>query len=384
MTSRSLSLAWAAAFNFILLGQSVFGQIQTMSPMIAPTQPSYSSGYMNTLSPGAANSGITPEAVAPGTVPYDEPPSRLGLAANTMPAGTVAELPADAPIPPGLPPPSETLAAGPMQFVRPQSPMDSPIIFEEAWTWQFLPDGLLYKSYLAGQRESRFASQWVRERESWLWDIALGGHVGLVRLGTTNPIWPEGWQLDIEGAAFPRLSLAPATDRDLVATDFRFGIPLTVRQGPWEAKFSYYHLSSHLGDEYMVHYHTFDRINYVRDSLVLGVGLFPNPNLRLYAEADYAFNVDGGAEPWAFQFGAEFSPIYPTRLGGAPFVAVNGHLRQENDFGGNVCFETGWQWRGRSGHLTRFGFMYFNGMSEQTQFYDRFEEQIGLGLWYDY
>ena len=27
---------------------------------------------------------------------------------------------------------------------------------------------------------------------------------------------------------------------------------------------------------------------------------------------------------------------------------------------------------------------YFNGMSEQREFYNRFEEQIGAGIWYDY
>ena len=27
---------------------------------------------------------------------------------------------------------------------------------------------------------------------------------------------------------------------------------------------------------------------------------------------------------------------------------------------------------------------YFNGMSEQCQFFNTFEEQIGVGLWYDF
>ena len=59
-------------------------------------------------------------------------------------------------------------------------------------------------------------------------------------------------------------------------------------------------------------------------------------------------------------------------------------VRQENDFGGNVTVRTGWQWRGQSGHLFRFGLQYFNGMSDQTQFFNRFEQQIGGGLWYDF
>ena len=67
-----------------------------------------------------------------------------------------------------------------------------------------------------------------------------------------------------------------------------------------------------------------------------------------------------------------------------PFFAINGHLRQVNDFGGNMTVQTGWQWRGCTGHSLRIGVQYFNGMSEEGQFYDKFEEQIGGGIWYDF
>jgi len=37
-----------------------------------------------------------------------------------------------------------------------------------------------------------------------------------------------------------------------MATDFRFGVPLTYGEGPWRTKFGFYHLSSHVGDEYLL------------------------------------------------------------------------------------------------------------------------------------
>jgi hypothetical protein len=252
---------------------------------------------------------------------------------------------------------------------------------QETWSWQVLPTGLMYKSYLAGNREPRLGSQWVHERDQgWLWDGTIGGRVGLLRFGTNNDFWPQGWQLDTEAAAFPRLD----ERRDVVSTDFRIGAPLTTRQGPWEAKIGYVHFCSHLVDEFLLKNPGYSRINYVRDSVVTGLALYLNPSLRLYSEAGYSFAVDDGAEPWEFQFGADFSSTEPTGGWGAPFVAINGHLRQENDFGGNLTLQTGWQWRGRTGHLFRLGMQYFNGMSEQAQFYDRFEEQLGAGLWYDF
>lgn len=253
------------------------------------------------------------------------------------------------------------------------------------WCWQVLPGGLLYRSYLAGTREPRMGSQLAHvSGQGWVWDATAGARVGLIRYGTPDDGWPEGWQLDLEGAAFPRLDLE--NERDLVSADFRVGFPLTYRHGKWETKFGYYHLSSHLGDEYMISHpdSLATRDNYDRETLVAGVGFRPIPAIRLYTEAGYAFSRGGMTRPWEFQFGTEYSPIESIGGHGAPFLAVNGHLRQENDFGGNFVVQTGWQWRGRTGQLLRTGVQYFNGKSDQAQFIHDSERQFGWGLWYDF
>ena len=222
----------------------------------------------------------------------------------------------------------------------------------DLWHLQLLPDGLIYRSYLAGGKEPRLASQWVYgANQGWLWDLAAGGRVGLIRYGTSDNHWPEGVQLDAEGAAFPRLTLDG--QRDLVSVDFRGGIPLTYRAGPWEAKFAYYHLSSHLGDEFMLKNPTISRINYSRDALVLGTAWWPRDDIRLYAEAGWAFYADEGSDPWEFQFGMDWSRARDTGFRGTPFFAANARLREEVDFGGNVTLQAGWQWRNQAGQLLR-------------------------------
>lgn len=241
----------------------------------------------------------------------------------------------------------------------------------------------MYPSYLAGIKEPRFASQWVHERNlGWIWDIALGGRVGILRYGTDKALRPDGWQLDIEGAGMPRLDLE--RDRDLVAADFRFGVPLTYGLGRFRTKFGYYHLSSHLGDEYLVRHPDAQRINYSRDVLVWGNSWYLTDALRLYAEAGWAFFSDGGSEPWEFQFGIDYSPAHPSGLLGSPFFALNAHLREEVRFGGNTVVQAGWQWRGASSHLFRVGMHYFAGKSDQFEFFNQYEEKLGVGLWYDY
>ena len=255
----------------------------------------------------------------------------------------------------------------------------------DCWTWQVLPEGLIYRSYQAGVHEPRMALVLFGERDGRsLWDATLGGRVGVWRYGTRDPLHPQGWEIDFEGAAMPRLTLDSI--RDLQTVDFRAGVPITYGVDKWQFKTGYYHLSSHLGDEYIISHpgSINSRLNYVRDSLVLGASYFPSPSLRLYSEAGYAFNATGGAEPWEFQLGTEYSQPGPTGGRGTPFVAINGHLLEEHDFGGSISTQVGWLWRGQTGQVMRLGLHYYNGKSSQYQTFDDSEQQVGFGLWYDF
>jgi hypothetical protein len=256
----------------------------------------------------------------------------------------------------------------------------------QGWFWQVLPDGLIYHSYWAGVHEPRLGILAMEETTSGesFWDGTLGGRVGLLRYGDAASIFPQGWQLDVEAAAMIRMTLDEI--RDFEFADYRVGVPITYGIDNWQFKFGGYHLSSHLGDEFAIANpgSLADRINYVRDALFVGASVYPVPIMRLYAEAAYAFNVDGGAEPWEFQFGTELSQPGPTGPRGTPYFAVNGHLREELGFGGDVNTQAGWLWRGQSGQVVRAGVQYFNGKSSQYQIFNEHEQQIGFGLWYDF
>ncbi len=256
---------------------------------------------------------------------------------------------------------------------------------EGPWFWQVAPEGIIYRSYWAGVHEPRMGLQLIRlNNGDSFWDPTLGARVGLLRFGNDDPLHPQGWQVDVEGAALPRLTLDDI--RDLETVDFRGGVPLTYGVDNWQFKLAYYHLSSHLGDEYAISHpgSLADRINYVRDSFVLGASYYPVPVMRLYGEVGYAFNATGGAEPWEIQFGTELSQPGPTGNRGTPFLALNGHLRQEQNYGGDFTAEAGWLWRNKSGQTMRVGAFYFNGSSSQYETFNKFEEQIGAGVWYDF
>jgi outer membrane protein assembly factor BamB len=174
--------------------------------------------------------------------------------------------------------------------------------------------------------------------------------------------------------------------RDLDSVDFRGDGPLTYGIGDWQFKLGYYHLSSHLGDEYAINNPgSLDEWgNYVRDTVIFGASHYPIAFMRLYAETAYAFNATDGAEPWEFQFGTELSRPGVKGPRGTPFLVLNALLREEHDFGGDFTAETGWLSRGRTGQVMRIGAFYFNGNSSQYQFYNDSQQQVGAGIWYDF
>ena len=250
---------------------------------------------------------------------------------------------------------------------------------------ELLPSDVIWHSYWAGAKEPRMSGNFLEEfsDDLTLLDVTLGGRSALLRNASRNAQGPwYGWEVQIEGAAILRLNLDQ--DWDFESVDFRFGVPLIIARNQLHWKLAYYHLSSHVGDEFLVRNPGTTRINYSRDVLVAGVSYFPRPAWRWYAETGWAFYDDQGSDPWEFQFGLDLAQPGPTGRQGTPFLAINGHLREEVHFGGNLVVQGGWLWRGRTGRVLRTGLHYYNGKSPQFEFFDQFEQQLGIGLWQEY
>ena len=249
--------------------------------------------------------------------------------------------------------------------------------------WQLLPRGLIYRPYLAGVKESRMAGVWNYDNGNGrIWDITLGGQAPLVRYGVPGNGRPEGFQISIEGAGQVRLDRDE--NCDVEATDYRFGVPITWGNAVHQNKLAIYHLSSHLGDEFLLKHPTFPRLNYSENVLVYGHSVNPADDWRVYGEVGYGFDVEI-AEPWEFQFGVEWAPSTWTGFRGAPFFAVNSYLREEVAFGGNFVAQTGWAWRrDPASGMFRVGLQYYNGKNEQFSLFNDSEQKFGFGIWYDF
>ncbi len=257
---------------------------------------------------------------------------------------------------------------------------------EQHLCWQLLPNGLLYKTYLAGEKEPRmqFVSYYDTKSKRKIWEAVLGGRAGLIRLSDPSVSNGDAFQLDLEGAVFARV-LPDEPSAMLEGSDYRVGLYGTWKQDRISYRAGYYHISAHVGDEYLIANQTFNRINYVRDSALFGTAYELTEVSRVYGEIGYALGVEGGAKPLEFQFGGEYAPLPTTQFTGAPFAAVNTHLREDFDFNGGVNVVAGWGWQGEhSKRRLRLGLNYYNGPSLQYEFFDRWENLVGGGIWLDY
>lgn len=281
--------------------------------------------------------------------------------------------------------PTTGLLAQDLHYGFSETSFDEQMQFSGEWTWQPIPDGLLYRSYAAGPKEPRFSTAFLYDSDGrrWVIDATVGARVGILRYGTSGSRNAEGWQFDLEGAASPRLSGSKLLD--LESTDYRFGALLTYTRGRFAYKAGYTHISSHMGDEFILKNPDAVRRNYVKESFVLGTRFHFTESVDLYGEVSWAPVYDGGAKPLEFQLGAEYaSQLCSTRRGGS-FAATNAQWRQESDF--TPAFNTlvGWQWTGReSGTVFRFGLQYYTGPTSQVQFLGRRDHLIGIGTWFDF
>ncbi|MCA9033604.1 MAG: DUF1207 domain-containing protein [Planctomycetaceae bacterium] len=272
-------------------------------------------------------------------------------------------------------------------FVSFRQLFDDPAKYSPCETgWQLLPDGLLYKTYLAGYKEPRiqYTNLFDTHSKRRVTEAVLGGRVGIVRYGTFGANNPQGFQLDLDGAVFARV-LPDEVSTMLEGADFRVGLTGTWRHGPLAARTGYYHISSHVGDEFLLANPMFNRINYVRDSLLFGLSYDVNSDITVYSELGAAPGTQGGAKMFELQFGGQYTPIATRPSNGAPYVGIHTHLREEFNFNGSLNVVAGWGWQGpTSRRRLRVGMMYYTGPSMQFSFFDRYENLLGGGIWFDY
>lgn len=243
-------------------------------------------------------------------------------------------------------------------------------------TW--LPRDLLYPHPLADPRGpftgTRAQFSFFDDSEEKL-ENAFGDEQALyrVRLGE------EAFEIAGEGAVFARFDLEESLDMD--AADFRVGFPIVYRRGPLALKLHPWHITSHLGDEYIEREGAL-RISYARNEVALGLSWHPTPSWRLYAEGGWGFSIGDPNDPWRVMGGTE---LVDRLLGaGTPelYLAANATAWKETDWTPQLNLQTGlWLRSKETPSGLRAGVEYFRGPSALTQFYLERDHYVSAGVW---
>ena len=251
---------------------------------------------------------------------------------------------------------------------------------DEPYRYVTLPSQLLWEVPLANPREPRMYGKFFNLKGKSYIDTAIGAQFGLGRIAPKDRE-NEGIQLDVFAAVFTRFD----PKRFLTSADYRAGIPLTYRKGPWSTKLSYEHTSTHIGDEYSQAFHV-KQVPLVLDEAVFGVSRYFGSHFRIYGQSGYAFNTakeTNRNNRTRFDFGASYLNYTDTGPVGRPYAGVDVDIRSYQSYQLNTSGQIGWQWVGH-GRSVRLGLEGYHGRSPYGQFYKVQEQWFGFAAYYDW
>lgn len=214
-------------------------------------------------------------------------------------------------------------------------------------------------------------------------DDVVGKHVGAVSFGDDfivlrlkNVLWWHGdMDFGVQAGIFTVFDL-DHPEACLVNTDFFVAAMITYAFDRWSFRLRFWHLSSHLGDEFLLANPGFDRRNLSDEGVDFFASYQLSGGVRLYAgigditSRDQEFPED----PLYFEWGAEIRVFGCrdcfNRLYVQPFLAMHFRSWQEHGFDIDQTYALGVEWSKIQGVGRKFRIFleYHDGFSKEGQF----------------
>lgn len=214
-------------------------------------------------------------------------------------------------------------------------------------------------------------------------DDVIGKRVGAVSFGDDFIIlrlkdvfwWHGDMDLGVEAGIFAVFDLKHP-EACLVNTDFFVAALVTYAFDHWSFRFRLWHLSSHLGDEFLICNPGFDRRNLSDEGVDFFVSYQIGQAVRLYVGIGDIVDRDKTfpEHPLYFEWGSEIRVFGGrdcfNRLYVQPFLAMHFRSWQEHDFGLDQTYALGVEWSKIQGVGRKFRifFEYHDGFSKEGQF----------------
>jgi hypothetical protein len=251
----------------------------------------------------------------------------------------------------------------------------------------WLPEGHLFRPLLADPRWPHFSASY-----NYHINDPVIRSAGTVSFGETVPLYrtdaPIAGQVEfgLQAGVFAIFDLE-AQSKDLDNADYYVAAMAAYRTGNVSTLGRLFHMSSHLGDEYLLRTKV-ERVNLSYEGVDLTLSYDLPFGFRLYGGGRVLFDQEPSElKRWGSQAGVEFrSP--QTFWGGRirPIAAIDVQNHQENDWRADLSARAGIQFESVRvlGRNLQLLVQYFNGHSPDGQFYKEKIEYIGLGVHFNF
>ncbi len=251
---------------------------------------------------------------------------------------------------------------------------------------------VIFQPLIANPREPTYS---VAYRSG---DKILANNQAAVSLGDIFPIfrWFDVFpmrgdlQISIAGCVWANFDIKPIVHprgewAELVTTDYIISVPITYAFDKWAFRLRAYHISSHLGDEFIINHSDVLRVNPSFEAVDFFTSYQATSGLRLYVGPGIVVNSDDSfpMKFFYFEYGLEWRIVnlrhHYHKLYGSPFIAIDMQHWQVNSYKTSATIQLGYEWsklQGAGRKVRVFG-EYHNGYSE-GQFFNKMTDYFAM------
>jgi len=259
----------------------------------------------------------------------------------------------------------------------------------------FPEDPILFRPFAADPRQLTYSVGWRfndRILPKDIIPISFYDTFPLYRFCDVGP-WRGQLQIEIDGGLWA--VFAPCSySAPLINADYYVGLPITYAFCDWSFRLRFYHISSHIGDEYLIEHPGFDRRNPSAETLDFFASYDLTRDIRLYGGVGFIVHQDDSFRMKRFSAEAG-TEVRIQRLGfcdernnlvGRPFYAM--HFRYKPNFRKHIdaTYVLGYEFAKicGTGRRWRAFIEYHDGYSVEGQFSKLPTNYFGFRVTYGY
>ena len=240
---------------------------------------------------------------------------------------------------------------------------------------------LLYQPMIADPRETIYQAQFRYDDKvmgKYTIGVEFGDYFPLFRWRNILP-WKGDLQFDIQAGMWANFKMGSYNNpnheiSELVTTDYLIGFPLSYAVDKWAFRLRAYHISSHLGDEFMFNHPGYPRKNPSFEAIDLFTSYQATEGIRVYFGPGWVFHSDDTykLKPFYIEWGAEFRAFGKSHYG-TPYLAIFMRNWQTMHWQFDGTYQLGYEWSKLQGvgRKVRVYVQYHHGYSEGQFFKDK-------------